>query len=196
LRKWNARINLVSNAEPQVVIQTHFADSLSCVRSPVITPNTRLLDIGTGAGFPGIPLKIYLPSLHATVVDAVSKKIAFLKHLCRALGLQEVTCIASRVEHLSSVSASHNIEDSFDVIVSRAVGSLPYLLSLVTPLLKADGSLLFQRGPQAMQELATHADDLRTAGFQVQVCQEIQYSWLDRPRYLVAFRRMDRNCHA
>lgn len=171
------------------MIQTHFADSLSCLRSPLITSNARLLDIGSGAGFPGIPLKIYFPNLHVTLVDAVSKKIAFLKHLCRMLGLQEVECIASRAECLSSASASP--ESAFDIIVSRAVGSLPYLLSLAAPLLKADGHLLFQRGSQAMQELAAHADDLQAAGFQVHACQEVRCSWLDHPRYLVALHRVE-----
>ncbi len=116
-----------------------------------------------------------------TAVDGVAKKIAFLRHLCRKLTLPHIECIASRVE---------NIGGAYDVIVSRAVGSLPYLLALSAPLMKNDGCLLLQRGPQALQELSTHANELHAMGFRVTQTLEIRFSWLARPRYLVELHRL------
>lgn len=168
------------------MIRSHFVDSLSCACSAALKPNARLLDIGTGAGFPGLPLKIYRPDLHVTAVDAVSKKIAFLRHLCRMLALQQIECVAARVENLAALSGvTAHAAPLFDVIVSRATGALPYLLTLAAPLLKNDGCLLLQRGPQALQELSDHAEDLSTAGFRVTRSQEIRFSWLEYPRYIV-----------
>ena len=117
-----------------------------------------------------------------TAVDAVAKKIAFLRHLCRGLALPHVECVASRVEHLGG---------TYDVIVSRAAGPLPYLLTLSVPLLKNDGCLLLQRGPQALQELSAHANELCTMGFHVAQTLEIRFSWLKRPRYLVELHRIN-----
>lgn len=139
--------------------------------------------MGTGAGFPGIPLKIYEPSMTLTVVDAVSKKISFVRQLCRILKLQDVTCIAARLEALPPSA-------NFDVIVSRAVGAPPYLLRLAVPLLAPDGHVLLQRGQHAREEFAEQEDDVRTLGFYVADRHEVCLSFCEHPRYLVVFRKI------
>jgi 16S rRNA (guanine527-N7)-methyltransferase len=181
---------LVSNADPLVVIRTHFVDSLSCLESKAIRPEARLLDIGAGAGFPGIPLKIYYPALQVTALDTVAKKISFLRQLCRTLGLSDVTCLAMRAEQLSVAPAPGQHPPTFDVIVSRAVGSLPYLARLAMPLLAPEGCLLVQRGPQAMQEVAIHDAELRQNGLQFRQAHEIHLSWFEHLRYLVELQLM------
>lgn len=160
------------------IIQTHFLDSLSCVVSGVIRPNVRLLDMGTGAGFPSLPLKIYEPSLHVTAVDAVAKKIAFVRQLCRSLQFPDVTGVAGRIEEVS-------LQPSFEVIVSRAVGALDYIAGLAAPWLAPTGKMLFQRGHQAPQEVGEHADALQALGLQVESLHEVRLSFFTHPRYLV-----------
>lgn len=172
-----------------MVIRAHFIDSLSCATSPALVPDAHLLDIGTGAGFPAIPLKIYRPDLRVTAVDAVSKKIIFVRQACRTLGLSDVECLAERVEHLHPGERSTGA-GPFDVVTSRAVGSLPYLLTLAVPLLTPDGCLLLQRGPQALQELDEQAGAIHAAGLEVGRVEAFHFSWLDSPRYVVELRRL------
>ena len=164
-------------------MQQHFIDSLSCATSPVFAPTCRLLDIGSGAGFPGIPLKILFPELRLTAIDAVTKKIIFLRQLCRSLALQNVECLAIRLGE-SSVAPIPSLA-TFDVIVSRAVGALPHLLDLALPYLAPGGHCMFQRGQHALQEIGEHADDIRRSGCRVLDVQKINLSFLEHPRYLV-----------
>lgn len=188
LQKWNRRINLISNADDIVVIQQHFLDSLSCALAAVIQPSCRLLDIGSGAGFPGIPLKIYYPALHVTAVDAVTKKVMFLRQLCRSLALEHVECVSVRLEpdlHSSGAFPSA----AFDVIVSRAVGTVPLLLSLAAPLLCPAGYVLLQRGKEGYQEFEAHASLFSEYGLQPVDIREISFSFLTYPRYLLVLRR-------
>lgn len=161
----------------------------------------RMLDIGTGAGFPGIPLKIYAPNIHVTAVDAVLKKIIFLRQLCRLLKLQNVECVACRMEVLTSCSPTlleveayreNQIsvpKNSFDIVISRAVGTIPYLLKLTKPFLAPDGHVLLQRGRKGKQEIADHISFLQEIGFQLHDMITIPFSFLEHPRYLTVFCR-------
>lgn len=154
--------------------------------SSVIRPQIRLLDIGAGAGFPGIPLKIYNPTMYLTAVDAASKKIIFLRQLCRALDLQNVKCVAARLEpQVSCVSSLPG--HSFDVIVSRAVGSIPYLLELAAPFLAPGGYVLLQRGHIGKQEISDDPRLLWETGFQVVKIAEVNFSFFTYPRNLIIF---------
>jgi 16S rRNA (guanine527-N7)-methyltransferase len=152
------------------------------VRSACIRPGITLLDLGTGAGFPGLPLKIYEPAIALTAVDAVSKKISFVRQLCRGLKFQDVTCIAGRIEALTPSA-------TFDLIVSRAVGDSPYLLRLASPFLAPDGQVLLQRGQAARQELVEQEAEFRTLGFYIADLHEVCLSFCEHPRYLVVFRK-------
>jgi 16S rRNA (guanine527-N7)-methyltransferase len=187
------------------VIRHHFLDSLSCVLSSLIRPHIRILDIGTGAGFPGIPLKIYAPDIYITAVDTVSKKVIFLRQLCRLLELHDVECVASRIEHLAFPPSSPwkpgetrekqltVRKNSFDVVVSRAVGTIPYLLELAKPLLAPDGHVILQRGRNGKQEIFDQTHVLQETGFQVRTMIEVRFSFFEYPRYLMVFRQKENN---
>ena len=185
LQKWNRKINLSGSDDEQFVIQQHFVDSLSCALASVPFEQAKLLDIGTGAGFPGVPLKIYFPQMRLTLVDAVSKKILFLRQLCRQLGLAEVICLATR---LPAPDSSELPSGGFDVIVSRAVGGLQDLLTLGAPLLAPGGSILLQRGKEGLQEVKESRQVLQKYGLQLAESRELQLSFLSYPRYLLTFR--------
>lgn len=178
-------------------MRNHFIDSLSCTLSPVIAPHICLLDIGTGAGFPAIPLKIYSPDMHVVAVDAVAKKVMFLRHICRLLDLQDVECLATRLVPVSSSSyqTSKSIQQvsplrsrTFDVVVSRAVGAVPYLVELARPFLTSGSHILLQRGKYGEQELAENMNLLEENGLQVLDMIKVPFSFYDAPRYLMILR--------
>ncbi len=158
-----------------------------------------MLDIGTGAGFPSIPLKIYHPDISVVAIDAVAKKIMFLRHLCRGLALQDVECLASRIAPISSgpgktsKSVQQPIElrsKTFEVVVSRAVGAVPYLVNLATPFLAPGGHILLQRGQDAVQEREENCHIFKEKGLQLVEMLNVTFSFLDSPRYLMVFQRV------
>lgn len=179
----------MSDADDLVVIQHHFLDSLSCARAAVIQPQSRVLDIGTGAGFPGIPLKMYYPELRVLAVDAVTKKIMFLRHLCRQLALQHIECQALRLEPAPAGETQQPKQGVFDVIVSRAVGTLPLLISLAHPFLAPGGYLLFQRGKEGSREIEQCAPFFREYGLSPYALQEMTFSFFSSPRYLLLLQK-------
>lgn len=183
MKKWNRQINLTGSDDDLFVLQQHFIDSLSCAASPLLKPSARMLDIGAGAGFPGIPLKIFFPELRLTTVDAVAKKVMFLRQICRTLALPHVECLALRLGEPSAASVLPLA--AFDVIVSRAVGALPHVIALAQPYLAPDGVCLFQRGQHAPQEVQEHAEEIRRSGSRLINVQPISLSFLEHPRYLV-----------
>ena len=174
-------------------MRQHFLDSLSCLRADLFQPGKRVLDIGSGAGFPGIPLKIYQPELQLVAVDAVTKKVMFLRHLCRALELPDVACVAARLPSDASASAPLPPalpRHSFDVIVSRAVGEIAYLLSLAAPFLKPGGHLIFQRGYHAPTEFDAAQQISPAYGLCECDLLEIKFSFLTHPRYLMVLQHV------
>lgn len=185
LQKWNRRINLTGRDDDMTVLQHHFLDSLSCLKTGLISPGVRVLDVGTGAGFPGLPLKIYCPQLQVTLVDAVLKKIAFVRHLCRMLNMRNVECLALRLGKTALVN-----EETFEVIVSRAVGAIPYLLELATPCITPTGKVMLQRGAQARDELESQAAVVKELGYHHIQTTTIEFSFLKYPRYILTFTRV------
>jgi 16S rRNA (guanine527-N7)-methyltransferase len=145
LLRWARKINLTAITDPTEMAVKHYLDSLA--PAPWLPEDPpRLLDMGTGGGFPGIPLKIYCKSMPVTLMDASRKKTNFLKHVVRMLGLQEVEVIQTRVEDMSSRS-------SYDIIVSRAVSNISELCKMASPLLAPDGTIISFLGKEADSEL-------------------------------------------
>ena len=143
LLDWNTRFNLTAITDPDEVLTKHFLDSLSLLLV-YDKPQTRLLDIGAGAGFPGLPLKIVRPDWHVTLLEATGKKVTFLQHVIETLQLENVEAVHSRAEELG-----HKTEyrGAFDVVAARAVASLPVLLEYAAPFCRIGGKIvLFKKG--------------------------------------------------
>jgi 16S rRNA (guanine527-N7)-methyltransferase len=151
LEAWNQRVNLTSQKALEKIEQVHFLDSLSLV--PVLrhwAPDAqRLVDVGAGAGFPGVPIKLALPHLQLVLVEATQKKADFLVWLVGELGLDEVEVVVQRVEGTARLP---QYRESFDVVTARALGPLPVALELTLPLGKVGGVVVIpQRGEVASE---------------------------------------------
>lgn len=148
LLKWNQKMNLTSIRSEKGIILKHFADSLSA--HPHLTKPCLLLDIGSGAGFPGIPLKIVQPSLDVTLIDSVRKKVDFQRHIIRMLGLKGIEAIHGRVQDKAILQT---MGGRYDVVISRAFSDFPTLLILSFPFLKRGGTLLAMKGEMGNEEI-------------------------------------------
>ena len=158
---WNSRMNLVSLQSDLDLPVRHFVDSLTLL--PHLPPGpASLLDIGSGAGFPALPVRILRPDLRITLLEASRKKCSFLKELTRRLGLQDVVVLNTRLEELLKQTA----RPSFDIITSRATLKLPELIEKGLPLLKDGGFLAAMKGPGLDEEIAA-LESLKSVDFRV-----------------------------
>ncbi len=148
LLDWNTRINLTSITDPEEVLSKHFLDSLSLLQA-YDKSRTRLLDIGSGAGFPGLPLKIVRPEWQVVLVEATGKKVAFLQHMIEALELEHVTAIHARAE-----DAAHHREyrTAFDLVTARAVAALPILLEYAAPFCRVGATIILPKKGDLSEE--------------------------------------------
>ncbi len=154
LLTWNRKINLTAITNPRDIAIKHFVDSLA--PAGCIPDGARLLDIGSGAGFPGIPLKMLKPSIAVLLIDAVRKKINFLKQVLRILGLENIEARQIRTENLLKGTGQ---AASFDVIISRALSDLPPFVKSALPLLAKQGTIIAMKGKVDEKELdAVRAD--------------------------------------
>lgn len=160
LKKWNSKVNLTAIVKDTEIAIKHFIDSLNL--APYIKANDRLLDIGSGAGLPVIPLKIIMPDTQMVSVDAVAKKIHFQRHVIRTLNLTNIEAIHTRVEELHSTH-----RNLFSVITSRAFTRLDHFVELSSPLLAKNGLLIAMKGEQAEDEIAASDETLHSSGFVV-----------------------------
>ena len=151
LRKWGKRINLSSVLSDREIIIKHLLDSLTVAQ--FIPSGSRVLDIGTGAGLPGIPLYIYDASLSVTLVESVGKKVAFLKEVKRSLGLSGIDIRNARAEELSD-----GMRGRFDRVTFRAVGSVNTIVALGTPYLDIGGEMVIMKGPRGKKEWEDYAN--------------------------------------
>lgn len=151
LLAWNERFNLTAVRTPEGVRTRHFLDSLSCTLATGDLSGMRLVDVGSGAGFPGLPLKILFPQLSLVLVESVAKKGAFLNAVVSELALEDVQVISARAE---AVGQDPAYRAAFDWAAARAVAPLPVLLEYLLPLCRVGGTALAQKGQQAAQELA------------------------------------------
>jgi len=150
LLEWNERISLTAIREPRAIRIRHFLDALSCAAVTGSLSGQALIDVGSGAGFPGLPLKILYPDLRLTLVDSVAKKARFLEQVARELGLTDVVVVADRAEALGQ-SVDHR--GAYDWAVARAVAELRVLAELLLPLCRVGGHMLAQKGASAAAEL-------------------------------------------
>jgi 16S rRNA (guanine527-N7)-methyltransferase len=160
LLDWNTRTNLTAITDPDDVLIKHFLDSLSLLQA-YDKSATRLLDIGSGAGFPGIPLKIVHPDWHVTLLEATGKKTAFLQHIVTVLGLEEIEVIHGRAEELAH---KQQYRAAFDVVTARAVSSLSTLLEYCAPYCRIGGYILLPKKGNLTNELEQGKQAARLVG--------------------------------
>lgn len=143
LKKWNARINLTAIKGERDTVIKHVLDSLSHVQGFIPAPGLRLLDMGSGAGFPAIPIKIAYPGIAVTLVESVKKKVSFLRHVIRTLQLSDAEVLDIRIEELPA--SRHG---SYDVVTARALADMNLALATSITFLKAGGLTVLSRGPE------------------------------------------------
>jgi 16S rRNA (guanine527-N7)-methyltransferase len=144
----NTKVNLTSITNMEEVAEKHILDSL--IPAKFLPVNASVLDLGTGGGFPGIPLKIFMPSLSVSLVDSSRKKINFLKYVTRVLNLKNISAHQYRVEELSS---HPDFVGQFDVVISRAFTSLEKFLELSVPFIKPEGRIIAMKGKEVQKEI-------------------------------------------
>ncbi len=180
LRKWNRKINLTAITEERDIVIKHVLDSLAYTKGFSPAPGVRLLDMGSGAGFPAIPLKIAFPGIAITLVESVKKKASFLRHIVRTLELDHTDIQDVRIEELPEAFRAF-----FDVVTARAFAEMGTALIAGTPFLKSDGRIVLSRGPE---ETAAETD-LAKAGVVVENKIAFTLPQSDYKRVIWVFKR-------
>jgi len=185
LAEWNARFNLTAIKEPHDVQIKHFLDSLTVLKSLPVGP-LRLIDVGTGAGFPGLPLKIVRPDLKLTLVEATGKKVRFCQHVAEKLGLEGVRVVHARAEEVGQM-VEHR--ERYDWAVARAVAEMPVLAEYLLPLVVRGGGFVAQKSKDAPAEVQAAEGALRKLGGTLERLIEVELPGVVDPRYLVIVRK-------
>lgn len=182
LLEWNAKFNLTAIRDSQGIRVKHFLDSLSCTLAWGDAAPASLIDVGTGAGLPGIPLKILYPGMRLTLVESVGKKAGFCSHVAKTLGLEKVEVLQERAEEVGRMSKHR---ERYDWAVARAVASLPILVEFLLPLVRVGGAILAQKGESGPAEAHASERAIRMLGGRLRQLISVTLPGVAEDRYLV-----------
>lgn len=168
LIEWNKKMNLTAIEQEEDIITKHFIDSLSI--ASYIPDTAKVIDIGTGAGFPGIPLKILKKDLSITLLDSLNKRITFLEEVIRNLSLENIQAVHTRAEELAH---KEEYREQYDIAVSRAVAPMHTLLEYMLPYVKIGGKCICMKGPNLQEESKDLQNCLETLGGKIEKIEEI-----------------------
>lgn len=182
LMEWNTRLSLTAIHEPEKIRVKHFLDSLTCLRVMSNTPMERIIDVGTGAGFPGLPLKIACPSIQLTLVESIGKKADFCRHVVQELQLENVVVLQDRAETLGK---SEDYRERFDWAIARAVAIMPVLAEYLLPLARVGGKILAMKGTNAPAEIHQSEHAIRVLGGHLRRLVPVELPGVADERYLV-----------
>lgn len=186
IQEWNQKINLTAITEDEEIIKKHFIDSIKIFKFPYVKKAKSVIDIGTGGGFPGIPMKIVNKDSSIVLLDSLNKRINFLNEVIDDLNLNDIRTIHGRAEDFAQ-----NIEyrESFDLAVSRAVANLTVLLELCLPYVKVGGYFVALKGPSIDEEIKTSAVALRVLGGTIEEIIEVDIEGSDLKHNLLIVKK-------
>ena len=190
LLEWNSHFNLTAIRDKEGIETKHFLDSLTCLMAldAASTPRS-LIDIGTGAGFPGIPLKLILPQMRLTLVESIQKKAGFCTHVVEKLGLRQVQVLAERAEE---VGQNPEHRESYDLATARAVAAMPTLVEYLLPLVRIGGLVIMQKGESAQLEALQSEKVIQRLGGKIKVILPVVLPGVVDERYLVVLEKVAR----
>lgn len=182
LVSYNEKVNLTAITEPSEILRKHFIDSLMLLKYADIPENSSLIDVGTGAGFPSVPVKLYRPDIRLTVLDSLNKRVIFLRELCDKLGI-EAEFIHGRAEDISKIP---EYREKFDFSCARAVAGMPLLSELCVPFIKVGGSFFALKGPS--EDISLGEKAVRILGGEIS--EIIEYELFDEQRRIAVVKKI------
>lgn len=182
LLEWNERLNLTRITEPEEVVTKHYLDSFAPAKLLAFREGERVCDVGAGAGFPGIPLKILYPGIHVTLIDSQKKKVSFLKTVINQLGLTDIEAVHGRGEELGRKGT---YRETYDKVLARAVAPLSVLLELSLPFAALGGVFIAYKGPKASEEVQEAKKAIEILGGEIEKIENIKIPFLVEKRVLV-----------
>ena len=180
LIEWNEKINLTAIIEPNEIILKHFIDSITILKD--IKDGSTVVDVGTGAGFPGIPLSIMNPTLKITLVDSLNKRLIFLQEVINELDLKNVELVHARAEEFGR---NKKYREKFDIATSRAVANLATLSEYLLPLVKINGKVISMKAGNASQEIEDAKKAIKTLGGNINNIEEFNLPQSDISRTII-----------
>lgn len=182
LLEWNQKINLTAITDPKEVAVKHMVDSLSAFDGSLFRDGARVIDVGTGAGFPGLVLKIFFPSMELVLLDSLQKRVKFLETVVSALGLSGVSCVHGRAEE---TARQEGYRERFDLALSRAVARLSVLAEYTLPFVRIGGSLLALKGAKFAEEMTEAETAAKLLGGGAPTAKPVKLPCLDDGRAIV-----------
>ena len=182
LLAWNRRMNLTAIQDPAAIAVKHYLDSLTLAKVIPCFAGRRLIDVGTGAGFPGLVLAIVFPRLRVTLLDSTAKKLRFIDQAGQTLGLENIRTLHIRAEDAGRHPGHRG---AYDLVTARAVAKMPILMEYTLPLAKIGGQVIAMQGSRAYEETNRAAKAIARLGGELFAIEEIRLPTLDQPRYLV-----------
>lgn len=189
LLDWNQRMNLTAIQDPAAIAVKHYLDSLTLAKVIPCFAGRRLIDVGTGAGFPGLALAIVFPRLRVTLLDATAKKLRFIDQAGQTLGLENIRTLHARAE---DAGRHPKHRGAYDFVTARAVAKMPTLMEYTLPLAKIGGQVITMQGSRAYEETSRAAKAIARLGGELFAIEEIRLPTLDQPRYLVVIDKIKR----
>ncbi|MCT4633333.1 MAG: 16S rRNA (guanine(527)-N(7))-methyltransferase RsmG [Firmicutes bacterium] len=186
LKEWNQKINLTAITDDQEIWEKHFLDSSMSLKFDLIKSGDSVIDIGTGAGFPGLPIKIMKDDINLTLLDSLNKRINFLMHVSDELNLENIEFVHGRAEDFGK---DDDFRQSYDIAVSRAVSALPVLLEFCLPFVKLGGKFISYKGPGYKEEIESAKKALEVLGGAVKDVLEFELPD-GSERYLVVIEKV------
>jgi 16S rRNA (guanine527-N7)-methyltransferase len=186
IQEWNEKINLTAITDDEGIMKKHFIDSIKVFNFTELHKAKSVIDVGTGAGFPGIPMKIVRPDMEVVLLDSLMKRVNFLNEVISKLGLQDISAIHGRAEDLAKVQ----YRDSFDVCISRAVANMTLLTELCLPFVKVNGYFVAMKGPSADAEIEEAKGAIGMLGGKLEQIIEVEIEESDLKHNLVIVKKV------